>query len=47
MAALLPAQKSVPTKDVQKDLDKNFNAFMNREYADNMIGDLDSVENED
>ena len=30
-----------------KDLDKNFNAFMDREYADDLIGDLDSVENED
>jgi hypothetical protein len=47
MAALLPTQKSVPTKDVQKDLDANFNAFMDREYADDLIGDLDSVENED
>ena len=48
MLSLLPTSKTVPERAVQEDLDANFDAFMEREYADDEIGDLDdAVSNED
>lgn len=42
MAALLPnLGTSVPTQGVQDDIDANFDAFMDREYHDTQIGELD------
>lgn len=41
MAALLPTATSVPTQQIQKDLDANFDNFMDQEYADDLIGELD------
>lgn len=42
MAALLPQLgTSVPPKHVQDDLDANFDKFMEEEYADDQIGELD------
>ena len=34
MLALLPAESTVPKVAVQQDLDANFDAFMEAEYAD-------------
>ena len=48
MAALLPTATSVPSQKIQQDLDANFDAFMDAEYADDQIGELEEeVENED
>jgi protein LTV1 len=48
MAALLPTATSVPSVKIQADLDANFDAFMDREYADDQIGELEEeVENDD
>ena len=43
MAALLPKENSqpIPEKDVQKALDANFDLFLEKEYADDQIGELD------
>ena len=41
MAALLPQTSSVPGAELQGDIDANFDAFMDREYADDQIGELD------
>jgi len=48
MAALLPTATSVPSQKIQTDLDANFDAFMDAEYADDQIGELEEdVDNED
>ena len=48
MAALLPTASSVPSHKIQVDLDENFDAFMDAEYADDQIGELEEeVDNED
>jgi hypothetical protein len=44
MAALLPLESSVPAPEIQTDLDANFDAFMEREYAEDQIGELDEEE---
>jgi hypothetical protein len=36
--------QTVPTKELQADMDKNFDEFMDREYADDQIGELDEEE---
>ncbi len=48
MAALLPTASSVPSHKIQVDLDANFDAFMDAEYADDQIGELEEeIDNED
>ena len=48
MLALLPTESSVPKAAVQNALDANFDAFMDAEYADDQIGELeDQVFNDD
>lgn len=44
MAALLPSESSVPAPEIQNDLDANFDAFMEREYAEDQIGELEEDE---
>jgi len=36
----------VPSREVQDDLDANFDAFMDQEYNDDQIGELDEMEAE-
>lgn len=47
MAALLPSATSVPAPALQSQLDANFDAFMEEEYAQDMIGELleEEIEN--
>jgi hypothetical protein len=47
MAALLPQATSVPAPALQSQLDANFDAFMEEEYAQDKIGELleEEIEN--
>ena len=46
LAHLDQMKNPVPSAAVQEDLDANFDAFMDIEYADDQIGELEEVDNE-